>query len=96
MGTWDECSTWRGPPEPRRDLVETCWRFRAPSGRAVTCAIYCDTAPGLDVRAGSATTICYGRSGPWTDGGARDWRHFGRDASKGPAVVCIPKRSGRR
>jgi hypothetical protein len=40
-------------PEPSSSaLIETVWRLRAPSGRVLTCGIYRDAAPGLDVRCG--------------------------------------------
>ncbi len=36
---------------PTATLVEVSWQLRAPSGRVITCGIYRDSAPGLDVRA---------------------------------------------
>jgi hypothetical protein len=38
--------------QPSARLVETCWRLRGPSGKALDCAIYSDAAPGLEVRCG--------------------------------------------
>ena len=40
------------PDPPSATLLETCWRLRAPSGRVITCGVYRDAAPGLDVRVG--------------------------------------------
>jgi hypothetical protein len=44
-------------PSPRSPttslrLLETCWGMKTPSGRIVSCGIYADNAPGLEVRAG--------------------------------------------
>ena len=36
------------PPVP--EPFEVCWELRSPSGRVITCAIYRDAAPGIDVR----------------------------------------------
>ena len=38
-----------GPPEPI--VVEVCWRIRTPNNHVLTCGIFQDAAPGLDVRA---------------------------------------------
>jgi hypothetical protein len=41
----------REPPAPT--LLETCWSLTAPSGtRVLTCGIYQDTAPGVELRCG--------------------------------------------
>jgi hypothetical protein len=42
----------RPMPLPMLDLLETCWRLTATSGRILTCGIYRTDAPGLEVRAG--------------------------------------------
>jgi hypothetical protein len=39
------------PQEPKLELIETCWRLRAPSRRILECAIY-RTQTGPEVRAG--------------------------------------------
>lgn len=52
MTTWDEMFAPRPPVGPTLKLLETCWRVRTPSGRVVSCGIYADNAPGLEVRAG--------------------------------------------
>ena len=36
-----------GAPMP----IEVCWRIRTPNNKVVTCGIYRDAAPGLEVRA---------------------------------------------
>lgn len=36
---------------PPATLLEVCWHIRTPNGKVVTCAVYRDAAPGLDVRA---------------------------------------------
>lgn len=52
MTTWEERMTRRPEPTPRLHLLETCWRFIAPSGRTLACGIYAIGAPGLEVRVG--------------------------------------------
>ena len=51
---WDNVRTpaQRKPDPPASTLLETCWRLRAPSGRVITCGIYRDAAPWLDVQVG--------------------------------------------
>src|SRR5687767_6981484 len=41
-------------PEPPRKLVEMCWRMRSlqKASRILSCGIYRDNAPGLEVRSG--------------------------------------------
>jgi hypothetical protein len=51
MDQWEERMTRRPDPEPRLELLETCWRMRAPSGRILSCGVY-QTAIGLEVRVG--------------------------------------------
>jgi hypothetical protein len=34
------------------ELLETCWRMKAPSGRVLFCGIYRTDAPGLEVPGG--------------------------------------------
>jgi hypothetical protein len=51
MDQWDARMTRRPDPEPRRDLVETAWRFTAPSGRTLSCSIF-RTDVGLEIRVG--------------------------------------------
>ena len=52
MTTWEERMTRCPDPEPRLELLETCWRLRTPHGRILSCGIYRTDAPGLEVRAG--------------------------------------------
>ena len=47
---WDAPRSHETASPPR--LLETCWRVKTPSGRIVSCGIYADSAPGLEVRAG--------------------------------------------
>ena len=49
-------------PETRLELIETCWRMGSSqkATRILSCGIYRDNAPGLEVR---AKTIFSGRSG---------------------------------
>jgi hypothetical protein len=51
MNTWEERMTRRPVPEPRLELLETCWQFVGPSKRTLTCGIY-GTDAGLEVRVG--------------------------------------------
>jgi hypothetical protein len=37
------------PPAP--EVLEVCWRVRTPNNKVVTCGIFRDAAPGVEVRA---------------------------------------------
>src|SRR5687768_7319430 len=54
MMDWDSLRGEKSrPKEPAPlDLIEMSWRVRTPSGRVLTCGIYRNAAPGLEVRAG--------------------------------------------
>ena len=51
---WNNVRTPQPRPQdpPSATLIEKAWQLRAPSGRVITCGIYSDAAPGLDVRVG--------------------------------------------
>ena len=50
---WDKVRTTPTPLEPpTATLIEVCWRIRTPRGKVVTCGVYRDAAPGVDVRTG--------------------------------------------
>jgi hypothetical protein len=77
---WNHVYTPAAPAGPSAPaLLEVCWQLRAPSGRVITCGIYRDAAPGLDVRCGfSEEDLLRSQRSPEI-GSARElaetWRH---------------------
>lgn len=52
MDAWERRMTARPDPEPRLDLIESCWTFKSPtSQRVISYGIY-QTDAGLEIRAG--------------------------------------------
>lgn len=47
--TWDDRMTPRPRVEPRIEHVRTCWTFRGPSGRDITCGVY-RVETGIELR----------------------------------------------
>ncbi|HEU4692810.1 MAG TPA: hypothetical protein VFS23_30825 [Vicinamibacterales bacterium] len=47
-------STRTADPQPAAILIEERWKVTGPRGDVITCAVYRDVAPGVEVRVGSS------------------------------------------
>src|SRR5687767_14304352 len=52
MMDWDRVRSAPASNDPASPVaLEVCWRVRTPSNRVVTCGLFRDEAPGVEVRA---------------------------------------------